>query len=130
MLADVLAAFAPLDLVFDCALIISVHFAGSRFRSFHDTTNEFARPGQLAIFLFSHGRSALSALGELKSTATTKGAPLCPQDQPQRAGTAQRVGVQAEALAVATRCGWCSAHSRAPKNRRGSRRFPRNPECE
>jgi len=56
--------------------------------------------------------------------AATKGARLCPQDQPQRAGMAQRVAVKPESLAVSTRCGWCSAHSRAPKNRRGSRRFP------
>src|SRR6266700_5470832 len=57
--------------------------------------------------------------------AATKGARLCPQDQPQRAGTAQRVGVKQESLAVPTRCGWCSAHSRAPKKRHGSQRFPR-----
>jgi len=60
-----------------------------------------------------------------RGRAATKGARLCPQDQPQRAGTAQRVGVKQESLAVPTRCGWCSAHSRAPKNRRSSRRFPR-----
>src|SRR5437016_9795724 len=37
---------------------------------------------------------------------------------------AQRVAVKPESLAVSTCCDWCSAHSRAPKNRHGSRRFP------
>src|SRR5882724_9174880 len=58
-----------------------------------------------------------------RGRAATKGARLCPQDQPQRAGTTPSVGVKPEPLAVPTRCGWCFAHSRAPQNRRGPRRF-------
>src|SRR6266567_8271898 len=55
-----------------------------------------------------------------RGRAGTKGARLCPQDQPQRAGTAQRVGVKQESPAVPTRCGWCSRLRGAPKRRYGA----------
>jgi len=60
----------------------------------------------------------LSRLGS--GEAATKGARLCPQDQPQRAGTAERVAVKPESLAVPTRCGWGFRLRGAPKRRYGA----------
>jgi len=72
----------------------------------------FAQFGHaLAKFLLSLGIPQ-------RGIAATKGARLCPQDQPQRAGTAQKVAVKPESMAVSTCCGLCSAHS--PRSEKSS----------
>ena len=86
--------------------------------------------------LHSAERCSQAANGRLKTRDTaqcgrdaTKGARLCPQDQPQRAGTAQRVGVKQESLAVSTCCGWCFRLRGAPKRRYGAT-APHTARCE